>query len=46
MKKGSENDEELVKEFKTRYNNLNKHKRKMKHSNIQVTVQRRRAGNI
>ena len=46
MKKGSENDKTLVEASKTRYNNPLNKKRKTKQSNIQVTVQRRRAGNI
>ena len=45
-KKGSENDKASLEASKTRYNNPHNQKRKMKQSNIQVTVQRRRAGNI
>ena len=46
MKKGYENYKALVEASKNRYNNPNKPKRKMKLSNIQVTVQRRCTGNI
>ena len=38
MKKGSENDKALVESYNTIYNNPHKPKRKIKLSNIQVTV--------
>ena len=46
MMKGSTNDKALVEAKNNRYNNLHNPKREMKLSNIQVTVQRRHAGNI
>ena len=46
MKKVFDNDKELVEASNNRYNHTHKQKRKMKQSNFQVTVQRRRAGNI
>ena len=46
MKIGFDNDKALVGAYNTRYNNSHKKKSKTKQSNIQVTVHRRRAGNI
>ena len=46
LKKGYDNDKALVEASKAIYNYPHKHKRKTKQSNIQVTVQRRRAGKI
>ena len=46
MEKGYWNYKVLVGAYNTIYNNTHKPKRKIKLSNIQVTVQRRRAGDI
>ena len=46
MKKGSENDKYLVEAYNTMYKNSHKQKSKIKQSNLQVTLQRRREGNV